>query len=183
MVNVQLSKEGAMSTGQQLFDVAGRRRSPATLAEFHAGRAPGNKAQHYPADPPTVDENHRGHAPRPRDPLRQSPQRLDRRALARRATDPRSARAHRNRSGRAARVDPGQARQERPPSPGRDGRLGMDCARAMAHGARSLAGRSAVLRDLGTHGWARLVSCSRPIAAAPRRARGWRPVVALPPIS
>jgi hypothetical protein len=48
MVNVQLSKEGAMSTGQQLFDAAGRRRSPATLAEFHAGRAPRNKGQHYP---------------------------------------------------------------------------------------------------------------------------------------
>ncbi len=32
-----------MSTAQQLFDVAGRRRSPATLPEFHAGRAPGNK--------------------------------------------------------------------------------------------------------------------------------------------
>jgi len=45
-----------MSTAQQLFDVAGRRRSPATLAEFHAGRAPGNKGQHYPADPSTVDE-------------------------------------------------------------------------------------------------------------------------------
>ena len=45
-----------MSTAQQQFDAAGRRRSPATLPEFHAGRAPANKNQRYPADPPTVDE-------------------------------------------------------------------------------------------------------------------------------
>jgi integrase len=45
-----------MSSAQQLLDVAGRRRSPATLSEFHAGRAPGNKGQRYAADPPTVDE-------------------------------------------------------------------------------------------------------------------------------
>ena len=45
-----------MSSAVQLFDVAGRRRSPATLPEFHAGRAPGNKGQRYAADPPTVEE-------------------------------------------------------------------------------------------------------------------------------
>ena len=45
-----------MSSAQQLFDAAGRRRSPATMPEFHAGRAPGNKGQRYAADPPTVDE-------------------------------------------------------------------------------------------------------------------------------
>ncbi len=45
-----------MSSAVQLFDAAGRRRSPATLPEFHAGRAPANKGQRYPADPPTVDE-------------------------------------------------------------------------------------------------------------------------------
>jgi site-specific recombinase XerD len=45
-----------MSSDVQLFDAAGRRRSPATLAEFHVGRAPANKGQRYPADPPTVDE-------------------------------------------------------------------------------------------------------------------------------
>jgi site-specific recombinase XerD len=51
-----LSKEGAMSSVQPLFDAAGRRRSPATMAGFHAGRPPRNKGQRYPADPPTVDE-------------------------------------------------------------------------------------------------------------------------------
>jgi hypothetical protein len=38
------------------FDAAGRRRSPATMPGYHAGRAPRNKGQHYPADPPTVEE-------------------------------------------------------------------------------------------------------------------------------
>ena len=40
----------------ELLDRAGRRRSPATTPEFHAGRSPGNKAQRYPADPPKVEE-------------------------------------------------------------------------------------------------------------------------------
>jgi site-specific recombinase XerD len=39
-----------------LLDAAGRRRSPATTPGFHAGHAPRNKGQRYPADPPTVDE-------------------------------------------------------------------------------------------------------------------------------
>ena len=45
-----------MSSAVQLLDIAGRRRSPATLSEFHAGEAPGNKGQRYAADPPTVGE-------------------------------------------------------------------------------------------------------------------------------
>jgi integrase len=39
-----------------LFDRAGRRRSPATMPGFHAGRVPGNKGLRYPADPPKVEE-------------------------------------------------------------------------------------------------------------------------------
>ena len=38
------------------LDSAGRRRSPATLPGYHAGRAPRNKGIRYPADPPTVEE-------------------------------------------------------------------------------------------------------------------------------
>ena len=38
------------------LDAAGRRRSPATLPGYHAGRPPRNKGMRYPADPPTVDE-------------------------------------------------------------------------------------------------------------------------------
>ena len=38
------------------LDAAGRRRSPATLPGYHAGRPPRNKGQLYPADPPTIEE-------------------------------------------------------------------------------------------------------------------------------
>jgi len=39
-----------------MLDSAGRRRSPAPLPGFHAGRAPRNKGMLYPAAPPTVEE-------------------------------------------------------------------------------------------------------------------------------
>jgi hypothetical protein len=39
-----------------LLDAAGRRRSPATMLGFHAGRPPRNTGHRYPADPPTVEE-------------------------------------------------------------------------------------------------------------------------------
>jgi uncharacterized protein YbcI len=39
-----------------LLDSAGRRRSPATLPGYHAGRPPRNKGQQYPADPPSIEE-------------------------------------------------------------------------------------------------------------------------------
>jgi integrase len=45
-----------MSSVQQLFDAAGRRRSPATMPGFNAGKPPRNKGQRYPADPPSVEE-------------------------------------------------------------------------------------------------------------------------------
>jgi integrase len=38
------------------LDAAGRRRSPATMPGYHAGRPPRNKGMRYPADPPTVEE-------------------------------------------------------------------------------------------------------------------------------
>jgi integrase len=41
---------------EPLLDAAGRRRSPATRPEFHAGRPPRNKGMRYPADPPTIEE-------------------------------------------------------------------------------------------------------------------------------
>ena len=43
-------------TVSAVLDSAGRRRSPATLPGFHAGRPPRNKGMLYPADPPTVEE-------------------------------------------------------------------------------------------------------------------------------
>jgi hypothetical protein len=39
-----------------LHDVAGHRRSPATMLGYHQGRPPRNKGMRYPADPPTVEE-------------------------------------------------------------------------------------------------------------------------------
>jgi site-specific recombinase XerD len=39
-----------------LLDRAGRRRSPATMPGFHAGRPPHNKGLRSPADPPKVEE-------------------------------------------------------------------------------------------------------------------------------
>ncbi len=41
---------------QLLLDAAGRRRSPATMPEFHTGRPPRNKGRRYPADPPSIEE-------------------------------------------------------------------------------------------------------------------------------
>ena len=41
---------------EMLLDRAGRRRSPATMPGFHAGRPPRNKDLRYPADPPKVEE-------------------------------------------------------------------------------------------------------------------------------
>jgi len=38
------------------LDSAGRRRSPATMPGYHAGRPPRNKGMRYPADPPAVEE-------------------------------------------------------------------------------------------------------------------------------
>jgi site-specific recombinase XerD len=40
-----------------LLDRAGRRRSPATMPGFHAGRPPRNKGLRHPADPPNVEES------------------------------------------------------------------------------------------------------------------------------
>jgi site-specific recombinase XerD len=39
-----------------LLDVAGHRRSPATMPGYHRGRPPRNNGELYPADPPTVEE-------------------------------------------------------------------------------------------------------------------------------
>jgi site-specific recombinase XerC len=39
-----------------VLDAAGRRRSPAMMPDYHAGRPPRNEGMRYPADPPTVEE-------------------------------------------------------------------------------------------------------------------------------
>ncbi len=40
-----------------LLDAAGRRRAPATLSAFHAGRPPRNKAMRYSAAAPTIERS------------------------------------------------------------------------------------------------------------------------------
>src|SRR5215218_5634629 len=47
---------GGPMTVLSTLDSAGRRRSPATMPGYHAGRPPRNKGIRYPADPPTVEE-------------------------------------------------------------------------------------------------------------------------------
>ena len=44
-----------------LLDAAGRRRSPATLPGYHAGRPPRNKGRRYPADPCLIGPRCYGH--------------------------------------------------------------------------------------------------------------------------
>jgi hypothetical protein len=55
-MNFTPNSTGAPFMSELLLDAAGRRRSPATLPEFHAGRPPRNKGMRYPADPPTIEE-------------------------------------------------------------------------------------------------------------------------------
>ena len=43
-------------SSQSMLNAAGRRRSPATMPGYLAGRAPRNKGLSYPADPPRVEE-------------------------------------------------------------------------------------------------------------------------------
>jgi integrase len=52
---LSVSEEVSM-TASVVLDAAGRRRSPATLPGYHAGRPPRNRGIRYPADPPTIDE-------------------------------------------------------------------------------------------------------------------------------
>src|SRR6266540_728434 len=92
-----------------LLDAAGRRRSPATLPAFHAGRSPRNKGMRYPADPPTTEEIV---------------------TVMRHAGD--TAHGRGGRPGPAPRVAAGAARQGRPAPRGRHGRLGLGTARAVA---------------------------------------------------
>ena len=58
-----------------LLDPAGRRRAPATMPGFHAGRAPGNKASVLPGRPTEGGRDRRRHAHRRRPTARAAPTR------------------------------------------------------------------------------------------------------------
>jgi integrase len=120
---------------EPMLDAAGRRRSPATLPEFHAGRPPRNKGMRYPADPPTIEEivtvmRQAGdgvHGRRLRGLIvvlwRAGLRICEALALAEADLD-------------APRIAAGAARQGWPPPRGRHGRLGLGTARALARRAR-----------------------------------------------
>jgi hypothetical protein len=80
-----------MSSVQPLVDAAGRRRSPATMPAFRAGRAPRNKGQRYPADPPPVEEIVALMRAARAGSLRRSAEWSDRRLVASGLADPRGA--------------------------------------------------------------------------------------------
>ena len=164
-----------MSSAQRLLDTAGRYRSPATLPEFHTGRAPGNKGQRYAADPPTVDEiiavmRHARHV--------RYGNRLNglivvlwraglriNEALLLTETD-----LDERRGSILVRHGKNDRRRE----------VGMDAwgwtaLQPWLVRAGNAAGRPVVLRDRRTHTRTRLVSRRRPPAAAPDRTRGRRP--------
>jgi hypothetical protein len=109
-----------------VLDAAGRRRSPATLPGYHAGRPPRNKGSATRPTPTHGGRDRRGHAPHMRRPSRLARTSDDRRPLARRPAHPGSARACRARPRPPARIDPGPQRQGRPTTRGRHGRVGWE---------------------------------------------------------
>ena len=157
-----------------LLDAAGRRRSPATLPEFHAGRPPRNKGMRYPADPPTIEEivtvmRHAGdgvHGRRLRGLIvvlwRAGLRIHEALALAEGDLDPR-------RGSLLVRRGKGGHRRE----------VGMDDwaweqLQPWLVGAPPATGRAAVLRHRRRHARAAVGDRRRPLPAAPRRPRGRR---------
>src|SRR5215218_10528009 len=133
-------------TELSVLDAAGRRRSPATRPGFHAGRPPRNKGMRYPADPPTVEEivavmrqvGTDRHGARLRALIgvlwRGGLRIQEALALAEHDLNP-------------GRRDPRSARQGRPSSRGRHGRVGLRAAATLARRADEAAGWPAVLCD------------------------------------
>jgi hypothetical protein len=101
-------------TVSAVLDAAGRRRSPATMPGYHAGRTPRNKGQLDPADPPTVEEIVAVMREARRRPPWLAAARPDCRSLARRAARPRGAHARRTRPRQLARLAARAQRQGRP---------------------------------------------------------------------
>ena len=108
-----------------LLDAAGRRRSPATMPEFHACRPPAQQGNALPRRPADDRGDRRRHAACRRRRPRAPTARPDSRPLARRAAHPRGARARRGRPGRSARLAACPARQGRTAPRGRHGRRGV----------------------------------------------------------
>src|SRR4051812_35271468 len=156
------------------LDAAGRRRSPATMPGYHAGRPPRNKGQLYPADPPTVEEimavmrraPDDRHGARLRALIvvlwRAGLRVQEALALGERDLDP---------GGVAARAP----RQGLPSARDRHGRPGMGAAVALARRPDRAAGRAAVLHHRRPHSRPVLVERRRPGRVPSARYRGGCP--------
>jgi integrase len=127
-----------------LLDSAGRRRSPATMPGYHAGRPP-RQGHAVPRRPADGRGDRRRHAPHGRGSTWVAASRDDRRALARRSAHSRSPRAGRIRPRPAPRVAARPQRQGRQAPRSRDGRVGLGAPAPMAHCTARAAHRAAVL--------------------------------------
>jgi integrase len=128
-----------------VLDAAGRRRSPATLPGYHAGRPPRNKGIRYPADPPTIDEivAVMRHTAQERHGWRLRAMVV---VLWRAGLRVQEALALAEHDLDQSRIDPGPQWQGRPPARGRDGRVGLGAASFLADREGRAPGRAAVLR-------------------------------------
>jgi hypothetical protein len=151
-----------------VLDSAGRHCSPATMPGYHAGRPPRNKG-FVPGRPGDGSGDRRRDAPRPRGPQRLAAARDRRRALARRAARPRSARALRARPRRTARMAARPPRKGRTAPRDRHGRLGLGTDTALARRPPRAPGGPAVLHHRRADPRATLVKRRRPRRVPPAR--------------
>ena len=161
-------------TASAVLDAAGRRRSPATMPGYHAGRPPRNKGIRYPADPPTIDEivavmRHTGedrHGWR----LRAMIVVLGRAGL--RVQEALALTEHdldRRRGSVLVRSGKGRS-----PARGRDGRVGLGAATPVARRTRQATRRAAVLRDRRSDPRQAVVGCRGPLRVPAGRGPGGR---------
>ena len=155
-------------TVSPVLDAAGRRRSPATMPGYHAGRAPRNKGLRYPADPPTVEEI-----------IAVMRQTADDRhgfrlcalivVLWRGGLRVQEALALGERDLDPARVAAGAQRQGRPAPRDRHGRLGLGAASTVARRTGRVADRAVVLRHRRADPRAAVVKRERARRVSPAR--------------
>ena len=150
-----------------LLDRAGRRRSPATMPGFHAGRSPRNKGLRYPADPPKVEEIVAVMSAAGERPARPAPARTHRDPLAGRPADPRSALVGRSRPRPAARLAARAPGQGRTAPRSRHGRMGLARTPAMARRTPRAPSRTAVLHHHRSHARTALGQRGRASRSAP----------------
>jgi hypothetical protein len=156
-----------------VLDSAGRRRSPATMPGYHAGRPLCNKGMRYPADPPTVEEivAVMRHAADDRHGWRVRAMIV---VLWRRFALSGGARPGGARPRPETRFVAGPQRQGRQAPRGRHGRVGLGAHTPMAHRTGRAGRRAAVLHPRRTRPRATLVRGRGPLRASPARRSGGR---------